>query len=103
MGGCKLIVQVEYKRSWLMKEIPLFVLELILVIISLIVGFLLGIWQSNINWRRELRQRNKEHSEEMQLLRDQLQEQKEQREFDEKVYKEENKPKQQLAKWNIKS
>jgi len=63
-----------------------------------IIGYLLGVRQSNINWRRELQQRERE----MQLLRDQLEEQKKQREFTERVHEEGIAPKQNLFRWNVK-
>ncbi len=89
------------------KETTKIILENLLTLLIggvplIIIGYLLGMRQASINWKREKDQRDKERAEEIQLLKDQLEEMKTQRVLAEQVYQEEKTPKQKLANWNIK-
>ena len=65
--------------------------------------FALGILSTSIFAYRSRITRDKEHKEEMRILRDQLEEQKKQREFSERVYEEKKKPKPGLQHLNVNS
>lgn len=60
---------------------------------SLLIGLMLAIFSFFLG--------KKQNEKELSLLRDQLEEQKKQREFEERIYQEQNQPKMPLSKWNI--
>jgi hypothetical protein len=77
----------------------LFLTLALTIIPSTLIGFFLGKRQSDINWKRESKYKDKE----LQLLRDQLEEQTKSREFEERVHEESKTPKMHLTKWDFKS
>lgn len=77
--------------------------QLAIDILREVVVFALGVLSTSIFAYRSKIAREKEHKEQMQLLRDQLEEQKKQREFSERVYEEKKKPKPGLQHLNVNS
>ena len=68
--------------------------------VTVIIAYLLGKRQANVNWSRELGQREKEHSEQMQLLEEQLRLYEKQFTAEERERMQKNRP--GLVNWNIK-